>query len=472
MRKGHSARRAICLSSARNEYESFEIVVAPDNGHAPLRGVGIEFADLISKRARIGREKMRCYVMGGIGSKSDALFPYNSFWSMMARQRINAAQSFWVTLYVPPDAESGNYRGKLRITTKNSGSVNIGLRLRIWDFELPIQMHLKTHFMMRHQELRELYPSLPDELFEETIFRYRVNSAEHRVSGQGNVAFPFRIIGGNRALSNLRRFDRDMNFLTNLGLNVYCLHLMDIEPHIDKAALSHLLGRLQSHLMRKNWLDLAYLHLGNCHLTPRSQAELAKGASPGIKVVAEASGPRELSGRESLVDTWIIDCCHHRMENLNGLLRGRGEVWLDGACKDGRHGPLCWHHEQVDIRKTFWRMWSMGMRGLVYDFALPTTKSREPLIYTWEEGILNTVRWEIIRDGIEDYEYLSLLEESVGSPKCTGSMDRIQRRARRLLRGIRAKGGPMDLADAREEVAAILEAISARAPPRKVNIPS
>ena len=103
------------------------------------------------------------------------------------------------------------------------------------------------------------------------------------------------------------------------------------------------------------------------------------------------------------------------------------------------------------------------MRGLVYDFALPTTRSREPLIYTWEEGILNSVRWEIIRDGIEDYEYLSLLEESVGSPKGAGSMDRIQRRASKLLRGIRAKGSPMDLADAREEIAAILEAYRAGA---------
>jgi len=462
LRKGHSVRRTIFLSSAKNEYESFEIVVAPDS--TPINGVGLEFGDLVNKRARIGKEKIWCHVVGGIGSQSDVLFPYNSFWSIMARQRVATAQSFWVTVYVPDDAKSGNYRGKFLVTTKNAGSVNIVLSLRVWDFRLPARMHLKTHFMMKRRELKDLYPDLPDGRFEETIFRYRANLAEHRMSGQGNIAIPFRIVGGKRVLFDFRKFDGDMNILTKLGLNVYCLHLSDIDPHIDPSALSNLLSGLQRHLKRKRWLDLAYLHMGNNHLTIKSQAEMAKRASPGIRVVAEASDSRELIGQESLVDTWIIDCCRHRPKNLIGILRGRGEVWLDGACKDGRHGPLCWSREYVEIRRAFWRMWSMDMRGLVYDLALPTTRSKEPLIYTWEEGALNSVRLEIIRDGIEDYEYLSLLEEIVDDPKGTESMIRIGRRAEKLLRDIRAKCGHVNLGQARGEIAAILEAYSAGVP--------
>lgn len=429
-------------------------------------GVEMAFEDLVSNRARIGREKIMCYVKGGIGSRSDALFPYNSFWSIMARGRVASAQSFWVTVYVPAEAKAGTYRGKVRVTTKNAGCEKIGLRLRIWDFRLPERMHLKTHFMMKHRELRSLYPQLSDELFEETVFRYKVNAAEHRVSSQGNVAFPYKIAGRKVALPNYKRFDRDMGVLTKLGLNAYCLHLSDIEPHINLSAFSKVLNKLQGHLEERHWLDLAYLHLESDHQRPallRYRAELVKRASPGIKVVAEVKGSRELSGHVNLADVWVVDNCRFR-SRPEGLLRGRGEVWLDGACKHGRHGPLCRHRGQVDIRRAFWRMWSMGMRGLVYDLALPTARSKEPLIYTWEEGLLNSARLEVIRDGIEDYEYLSLLEEVVGRPKGAGkSMARIQRRTSRLLRDIKAKVGSVNLAQAREEIAAVLEAYNAGA---------
>jgi hypothetical protein len=465
LRKGHKAGKAIYLSSAKNEFESFEIIIAP-YGRMPLKGVEIAFEDLVSDGARIGKEKIMCYVMGDRGSQSDVLFPYNSFWSIMARQRVASAQSFWVTTYVPATAKAGIYGGKMQVATRNAGSQNIELRLRIWDFLLPERMHLKTHFMMKRQDLRSLYPRLSGAQLGETIFRYRVNVAEHRVSSQGNIAPPFRIVGRERVLPHYREFDGDMSALTKLGLNAYCLHLSDMEPHIDISAFPKVLSKLQGHLERRHWLDLAYLHLedGPQRLALRSQAELAKRASPGIKLVAEANGSEGPSGLAKIADIWVVDGCRSGPRSLSALLRGRGEVWLDGACKHGRHGPLCRHRERVDIRKTFWRMWSMGMRGLVYDSALPTARSKEPLLHAWEEGILNSARWEVIRDGIEDFEYLSLLEGAVSGSKGAGkSMAPIQRRAIKLLRDIRAKGAPVNLARAREGIAAVLEAYSAGA---------
>lgn len=222
-------------------------------------------------------------------------------------------------------------------------------------------------------------------------------------------------------------------------------------------------------MRRRQWLDVAHLHLERIShgLTLRTQAELAKIASPGVKVVTEMSSLRRPRRLVKLIDIWIADYDRSRLKNLTSILRGRGEVWLDGACKPGKHGPFCKYHKQVDFRKTFWWMWCMGVKGLVYDSALPTTRSTEPLIYVWEEGILNSVRWETIRDGIEDYEYLSLLDEIVSRQKVmrkSDSMPQIQHRASRLLKGIRAKGGSVNVGRVREQIAAILEACSAGAP--------
>jgi len=444
-------------------------VVAPRRSCVPIRGVELEFTDLLSKGARIGKEKISSYVLGHAGGgttpKSDALFPYNSFWSIMARQNVADAQCFWITVYVPEGAEAGDYYGCIRVKTKNSGSGNVGIRLHVWDFKLPERMHLKTHFGMEHKELRRLYPKMPDELFREVIFRYRVNSSEHRVSCQGNVAFPLTIRRGNRIRSAYRRFDEDMNLLMNLGMNVYCIHLGDLMPHVEPKAYSLILSKMQGHLKKRRWLDVAYLHLdSNLRVTLEDQAELARSASPRVKIVAETRGGARLGRLPKFADIWVVDanCPKHLLEKLIKL--GRGEIWLDATCMPGQHGPLCKSRRGVHCRRLFWQMWSLGVKGIVYDSALPTGRPGEPLIYTWEEGLMNSVRWEIIRDGIEDYEYLSLLEETVGSPEgdniamTSDHTGQILRKARRLLRGIRAKGGFVDLWPNRERIAAILEA--------------
>jgi len=443
-------------------------VVAPRHACASIRGVELEFTDLLSEGDVIGKEKISSYVLGhaagGTSSRSDALFPYNSFWSIMARQRVADAQRFWITVYVPGDAEAGDYDGGIRVKTKNAGGGYVGIRLHVWNFRLPERMHLKTHFGMGYQELRRLYPNMTDELFREVIFRYRINSTEHRVSCQGNVAFPLTTGRGNGIHSSYRRFDEDMGLLISLGMNLYCIHLGDLMPHLGPKAYSHILSKMQGHLKRRRWLDVAHLHLDCNHgnLTLEGQAELARAASPGIKIVAEIRGGARPGRLPKFADIWVVDANRPNRLLTKLIKSGLGEIWLDGTCKPGGHGPLCKSRGWIHCRRFFWRMWSLGVRGLVYDSALPTGRPGEPLIYTWEEGPMNSVRWEIIRDGIEDYEYLSLLEGAVSSPEgvkaITPDRGRILRKARMLLWGIRAKGGFVDIWQNRERVAAILEA--------------
>jgi hypothetical protein len=433
--------------------------------------VELELAGLSSDNYKIGKEKIVSYIVGHAPSRgsarSDALLAYNSFWSIMARQEIAKAQPFWITVYTPPDAEAGTYHGTIRISTKNAGSRSIGLRLHVWNFSLPERVHLKTHFMMKREELRGIYADLSDKAFEEVIFRYRTNSAEHRVSGQANIAPPFRTGRGGRPLQSFRRFDEDMSLLTRLGINVCCLHL----GHMGPRAYSKALSKLQRHLGEKKWLDVAYLHLeaSPSNMSPMRQAELARTYSPGIRVVSEACGIRRMRELAGLVDVWVSKApgqSPSRLANAARRLSAGNELWLDVACRVGRHGPLCIRRNRAEQRGFFWRMWGMGAKGLVLDSALPTEGSMEPLLYNWEEGVMNSVRWETIRDGIEDYEYLALLEERAdeldGVKATSGIPDSLRSahvRGRRLLATIRARIGPLDLIGTRERVAAALEAL-------------
>ena len=77
----------------------------------------------------------------------------------------------------------------------------------------------------------------------------------------------------------------------------------------------------------------------------------------------------------------------------------------------------------MEHRMLFWQLWSLGLKGLHYWCVNATPLNCDPfksqldltpvngngrLLYAGKEGPLNSIRWEVIRDGIEDYDYLVL----------------------------------------------------------------
>ncbi|MGQ9514083.1 MAG: glycoside hydrolase domain-containing protein [Thermoproteota archaeon] len=468
------ARSVINISSARNEYESFQVVVAPSKSKEPLRNLELEFTDLFSKRWKIGKEKITCYVIGHTSrkstSKSDPLFPYNSFWSIMLRQKVVDTQPFWITIYTPPNAKAGSYSGKIKVSTRNAGVSFLKLNLRVWNFCLKDVMHLKTHFKMKYDELRNLHMKVPEKAFEDVLFRYHTNAAEHRTYFQGIIASPYLAGSGGRICSCYENFDRDMHLLVGLGMNLYCIHPEDWGHRLSQRASLSLLGKLEDHLREMGWLDIAYLHLdkGLSFHSTLNQIKAARFSSPKIKVVADLTRKRRLS---RFVDAAILRYDHKCFTKIHEWMtfksRAIGEIWIDVACKPRAHGALCILHHLIDRRRFFWEMWSKGVRGLVYDSVLPTNSSFEPLLYPMENGPMNSIRWENVRDGIEDYEYLCLLEERINALEkdakdftISRPMKKIYLKGRRLLSSIRKKKSEVDIIRYRERVAILLEKFS------------
>ena len=122
------------------------------------------------------------------------------------------------------------------------------------------------------------------------------------------------------------------------------------------------------------------------------------------------------------------------------------ELWTYVACHPQGYGPNRFlDYRSIRNRIMFWLCWRFGLKGFLHygynywtvGIPAPATVRISPwtdataishyckgrlelpagdpfLVYPGEGDICSSIRWEVIRKGIEDFEYLSMLEELAG----------------------------------------------------------
>ncbi|MGA2502053.1 MAG: glycoside hydrolase domain-containing protein, partial [Tepidisphaeraceae bacterium] len=174
---------SVQIAAARNEWESFQILLRSD---APVRGVRVEPGDfknlegavLSARHARLYRQHQTELKQGTQRNDAfkpdwypDALIPFLNpiTGEPLAKARFVAVpfdlpadrtQGFWVDVNVPADAKAGVYRGVYRVTAQDQSPVEIPVELTIWDFTLPPTPTLVTEFGSPAGRMRGYYAAL------------------------------------------------------------------------------------------------------------------------------------------------------------------------------------------------------------------------------------------------------------------------------------------------------------------------
>lgn len=204
--------------------------------------------------------------------------------------------------------------------------------------------------------------------------------------------------------------------------------------------LRQFLGALRAHLRERNWLDRFVLHLsdephGDQYEAYASLSRFVREVGPDIRLM-DAMGSPEYAPfvdypvpLESVYETfvarsgvpknriWFYYCCGptgpwpNRFIDLR-LIRVRIFTWL--AFRYGIPGFLHWGLNHWDWHPPFYRSESYnpydnttggslqaGDSYVLYPPRMPS-ESHEPV---------TSIRWELIRKAMEDYEYLYLLRE-------------------------------------------------------------
>ncbi len=237
-------------------------------------------------------------------------------------------------------------------------------------------------------------------------------------------------------------FDQQVSTYLPLGLTGHVVGLSD-----PRSAWAR---EWQAHLQENGWAHLGYTYLFD-EPTPDRYPLLndvmgeVKRAAPGLMNMMTA---REFPPELRYVDIWCPEAYSFDPEAARAeQVKGKA-VWWYVAFSTRHPYPNVWvDYPALDCRVWPWMTWKHDLDGMLYWSAVywfrndpwrcaetfPGANGDGSLLYPGDDGKpVDSIRWECLRDGLEDYEVLALLDAGAAELVAAGGNDTLAARAREL----------------------------------------
>ena len=512
---------AAALSAARNEFEAFQIAVTADAGAvsgvsataSDLTGPGTIPAP------RLFREELILLANasapdGFTGDAPDALVPDVD--DVVGEKRsafpftVGAGQTraIWAEVHVPADAPAGVYRGSVTVTAGGATLATVPVALTVWDFALPSTSSLKSHFGLAYGSLPTQH-GVSGDAFSVLRARYAQLGLDHRISVSSfddgyyydlprferffgplvNGTAPTQLPGaqltsvrflGSRTADTYRSW---ANFFRARG---WFDRLFDYTCDEPPATCAWSDIPTRNAAMKQG--DAGFRSL----VTTDVQSATANGVLSSIDVIVPVVN--FLDGKSS-VDAGGWD------DQYSGLQRSKyeadlasgpaKELWMYQSCMSHGCGGTSayftgWPSYMIDTaslrsRAMEWLSFAWGVTGELYwDTTYAYTAGGNPWADQWQfsgngDGTLfypgtpariggsthipvASLRLKMLRDGMEDFEYLKLLSDA-GDPALAKEL------ATSLFPNAWTEPSISDLLAARERIAARILELTGKPPP-------
>jgi len=198
--------KTVTLYSARNEYVAFQLVIKAGKDDVSVSQIAktdltgtfiidksnIQFFKEHYLKVNDPSSAMYGPVSLGRGEYPDPLIPLESpidGLPLVVKKGRN--QPIWVDIYIPPEAESGIYKGKLIVTGEGFGPEEINIILEVWDFALPDETHLKTFFYYGPEQIVWAHKLKASNSFDyrDLELKYQRIAHQHRMNMSTDVGF-------------------------------------------------------------------------------------------------------------------------------------------------------------------------------------------------------------------------------------------------------------------------------------------
>jgi hypothetical protein len=462
-------RTEIALSAARNERESFQIVILPFG--EDLHDIRVEAEALVGPGgAKIPKEAVEislveyvkidwdsAYETDRRGWWPDPLVPLSEPFQVSGE---HSCQPLWVTVHVPAGTPAGDYRGSISVKPINAEQTSIAVKLRVWDFELPREGHLKTHTWDSIEPFARFYN------LKEYPVDWYLRICDLLLKNHLNPGFA----GVNYTRTEPGR-DGSYNFQTVEGVLQYCIEqgltrfsvLQMRKGRYNEEESRQIYAFIKAYadfLRNKGWLDRALVELWDEPLLQewpdvKARAERIRQLAPDLKLQLFANlseGPyafwteeAKRHGSDRLIDIWAPI---PPIEAPDLQARG-GEIWTYFCTLARGVAPNFYIDRPAVYQRTIgWHCWMYHVDGFEHwsvDSFERNTHPGKPLsekwphiawdprsigafsgegqlIYPGAEGQpLPSLRLEIFRDSMDDYEYLYRLRELANNAR--GQLD-------------------------------------------------
>ena len=481
-----SGSKNVALAAARNEWESFQILLRSD---APVKGVDVEPCDLKGPHGTVIRAgdaalyrqhqlelTLPSYRNDNFkpGWYPDALIPFRhplTKQPLPADARFKAApfdlpanetHGFWVDIFVPKDAKPGTYRGAYRVTADGHETAKITVELTVWDFELPRVSTFQTAFGATAQQVRSYYAQRSKagkeaDIQDPDAFEAQVNAevSRHRF----NATPPDALLTQQKEADGSYRFTTEQ--VDALRKFVDTWHVNAIHtPHPRRAVKDPEAEREKLHAWLKSF-DRMAAELNRPGVTFFTYLKDEPNDEEEYHYVQKWGPP--IRAAKSVVKVMVVEQTKTSNEKW-GNLYGAVDIWCplfplhdeETAAQRRALGETIWTYTalcqmkptpwwQIDFpllnyRVPAWIAWRYHMVGLLYWGAMSYWKGVEDMwtdpktldrrkngkgpLYQGEgtlvypgraagyNGIAPSLRLKALRDSIEDYEYLAILERA------------------------------------------------------------
>jgi hypothetical protein len=456
----------IVLEAARGEYESGQAVVRSAEAIAGLTATAGELK--AEGGAVLAAANLRCRFVGYVNverntadtppeelvAKAPALFPDPLLEDATIAVPAGQAQPVWLTAYIPPDTPPGRYQGAVRLTWQG-GEATVPIRLTVWPFTVPAERHLFFTNWVGPEVIAKRYGvEVYSEAFWPVFERFVANAGAHRQNimwvsphvigvfreADGKLAFDFAVfdrwvetlarhgVADLIEISQLGGFKTDWNgpeiVLSPWSVTDRASGKAETRPAED--VLPALLPALQEHLRGRGWLKRTVVHIAdepsvNNVRSWREKADWVHRLAPEIRRIDAIEGP----DFGASLDVWVPKLSHYQnWQAAYEEARRRGaELWFYTCCHPmGRYPNRFTDYPLIKTRILHWLNWRYGFTGYLHwgllfwtddPFASAISGGLPPgdawIVYPGREGPMDSIRWETLRDGIEDYEYLWVL---------------------------------------------------------------
>ncbi len=445
-------KKTLRVSLAHNEYEAGQIVIK--SVFQDLRNVRIKIELINPKtlkpfpRANISLFREGYVKVYNLWNKSqclgwwpDPLFPLSRDEGFEVKKGQN--QPILIRFYADKKIPSGLYKGKIIITADGCDQQILPLKVNVWDFCLPKEQHVTISIPIWGGQMEKMYGK---SLAKKWHRKYISMLLDYRIS-----PFPLNI--------------DDTIYARSRGMKQFCILTLPkdyVPKNLKETTMKRIKEWGQAGLFEKG--AVPYVLLGD-EPQPKHWVNII-GQGKIIHQVDKRILRMNTVAIESLVNSKKFKGIMDAYEQAYNTLGKEVDYFIlgTGCYPAGKATELAykkrqkvWWYSVADVvyiptaggyvRAYFWKMWKYGVPGWLHwgmtywgnnvkgkdgkkwpDVAWDTKSSRSGdgyLIYPARggKGYWPSLRLELIRDGVEDYEYFWLLKhltkqlQAVNSPK-------------------------------------------------------
>jgi Glycoside hydrolase 123, catalytic domain/Glycoside hydrolase 123 N-terminal domain len=370
-------------------------------------------------------------------------------------------QGVWLTIAIPTDAVPGLYRGTVSAKS-DRGSAALPVSVRVYPPRMPVERHLMMTQWYSTRRFPQLHGTVEPytESFYEILKVYAENMASHRenvflvdlssilttVASSGKLSFDFsRFDRWAEIFWNTNHMDAlETGFVAHHNPNWYGGMALNDWPAVKqgthktvrikgKEYLPQFLPVFEQHLREKGWLNKTLFHIAD-EPAPwavsdwRKASELVHKYAPALRRIDAI----EATDFRDDLEVWVPKLPHiyHWFPTYKKAQREGKELWYYMAMAYDSYPNRFIDFPLIETRILSWLNYRLGLTGfLTWGFNQWTDNPYQIMnrieygvgdawvVYPKKGGLIDSVRWEATRNGLQDYEYLWLLQDKIAEIK-------------------------------------------------------